>query len=189
MEKSKCTSIFNKGFKMKRLSIIIGLIFLTACSSIEPHKKASAEEATAPVVAEGTTPVTLSADDPDVGTFVKLATAAKLMHIFEGTGPFTAFVPSNAAFAKLGNDKLNRLMQPQGRDEATVLILSHIVPGRYTGANLKTRELTTLSGKKLSITADDGQVTVNGAKVIKPDDKSGPNGVVHVIDAVIVSQN
>jgi len=154
---------------------------------VEPHKKSSSGNKIAMAEpANETTPVKLSADDPDVGTFVMIATAAKLMHIFDGTGPFTAFIPSNEAFAKLGEGKLNALMQSQGRDEATILILSHIVPGRYMGANLKTRDLTALSGKKLAITADEGQVNVNGAKVIKPDDKSGPNGVVLLIDAVIV---
>lgn len=127
----------------------------------------------------------LREDDPDIGTFVKIAKAAELLNLFEGTGPFTAFIPSNDAFKHAGDKQMDEWLKPENRDNLTVLILYHVVPGRYTEKNLKTKELGALNGKKLNITvSDNGNISVNDAKVVKKN-ISGPNGEIYVIDKVL----
>lgn len=127
----------------------------------------------------------LREDDPDIGTFVKIAKSAGLLNLFEGTGPFTAFIPSNDAFKHVGDKQIEEWMKPANRDQLTVLILYHIIPGRYTDKNLKTRELGSLNGKKLNITvSDNGNISVNDAKVVKKN-ITGPNGEIYVIDKVL----
>lgn len=123
-------------------------------------------------------------DDPEIRLFVDGASAAGLRGVFKGTGPFTFFVPSNAAVEKYGNDKFKKLQQPQNEDTLVDLILFHIVPGEYHLNVLKPMTVKTINGKELNITVDNGEVRVNGAKVIRHD-MEGPNGTVHIIDTVL----
>lgn len=124
-------------------------------------------------------------DDPDLTTFVELLKAADLFDLFSGTGPFTVFVPSNEAFKKLGTKKKEELLKPENKDRLADLIIYHFVPGKYLSKNLKSTSLSTVNGKKLEVINDNGVIKVNGAKVTRFD-LVGPNGVVHVIDTVLV---
>jgi uncharacterized surface protein with fasciclin (FAS1) repeats len=136
-------------------------------------------------VGYGQEPVKRPIDDPDLKTFVEAGKAAGLQDIFQGTGPFTFFIPSNAAFEKFGRYKLQELMKPQNNDRLVTLLIYHVVPGKYLAQTLKTMELPTISGRSLNISVENGEIRVNGAKVIRSD-MVGPNGVVHEIDAVLV---
>lgn len=123
--------------------------------------------------------------DPNLQKFVEAIDAAGLTDVFNGTGPFTAFVPSNAAFEKLGTKKWNELMDPQNKDQLVTILTYHIVPGKYLAKNLKTKSLRTLNGKNIEITVEgEGNIKVNNAKVLRTD-LVGPNGVIHEIDTVI----
>lgn len=123
--------------------------------------------------------------EPDLKIFADLIVAAELSDLFEGTGPFTAFVPTNQAFEKLGEKKLSDLKKPENKDELTSLLIYHIIPGKYLSPNLKTRSYQTINGKKLTVDVDNGEIKVNGARVIKAD-LMGPNGVIHKIDTVLL---
>lgn len=123
--------------------------------------------------------------EPDLKTFADLIVAADLSDLFEGTGPFTAFVPTNQAFEKWGKGKLDELKKPENKDELTSLLIYHIVPGKYLSPNLKSRSYQTVNGKKLNVDVENGEIKVNGARVIKVD-LLGPNGVIHEIDTVLV---
>ena len=105
--------------------------------------------------------------------------------IFVGTGPFTGFAPSNEAFQKFGKEKLHQLLNPDNRDQLTSLIIYHVVPGKYLSKDLKSMDLKTINGKSLAITVQNGEIKVNNAKVIRKD-LVGPNGVIHIIDTVLV---
>lgn len=124
--------------------------------------------------------------NPDIKTFIEAGSAVGLKDLFQGTGPFTLFAPSNAAVVKYGTDKFNKLLKPENHDALVDLILYHVVPGEYLSKSIK-KDMTvrTINGKELQITVENGEIRVNGAKVIHAD-MEGPNGVVHEIDTVLV---
>lgn len=123
--------------------------------------------------------------DPDLSTFVMAIRAAELSDIFNGTGPFTAFIPSNAAFDKFGKVKLKELLKPENKDQLVDILIYHIVPGKYMAENLKSKSYRTVNGKPIEVTNENGQISVNNAKVIRTD-LAGPNGVIHEIDTVLI---
>lgn len=123
--------------------------------------------------------------DPNLSEFVKAIRAAEISDIFNGTGPFTAFVPSNAAFDKLGKAKLDELLKPENKDHLVDILIYHIVPGKYMAENLKTKSYRTVNGKPLEVKNENGQISVNNAKVTRTD-LTGPNGVIHEIDTVLI---
>lgn len=123
--------------------------------------------------------------NPDISIFVNAIVTAGLTDLFDGTGPFTAFAPSNQAFEKLGKKEMERLLKPENTDELVTLLMYHILPGKYPARNLKTRNYRTLSGKNIDVDVVEGVITVNNAKVIKTD-MFGPYGVIHEIDTVLV---
>lgn len=124
-------------------------------------------------------------DSPEFSTFKELAVSADVIGLFQGTGPFTVFIPNNAAFEKLGWLKLRELRNPSNKDQLAELLLDHVLPGKYMAKNLKTMTVKTVGGANLVIRAENGSITVNGAKVLKTD-LVGPNGVVHEIDTVLL---
>lgn len=132
----------------------------------------------------GTPPPKKPLQAPQFTTLLTLIKAADLQDIFIGTGPFTIFAPSNAAFEKLGKRQLAELTKPQNKDLLIDLLTYHVIPGKYLSANLKTMDAQTINGKKIHITVDDGQIKANNANVTKKD-LVGPNAVVYEIDAVL----
>lgn len=129
----------------------------------------------------GTRPI----DDPEVKSFADAAHAADIKQLFEGTGPFTVFAPTNAAFDKFGQSHLKQLLKASNHDELVDLLIYHIVPGEYHLENLKTMNLKTIQGKEIRVVVENGVIKVNNATVIKGD-MEGPNGVMHKIDTVLV---
>lgn len=121
------------------------------------------------------------------GSFNTLVTAIKtagLVDTLKSEGPFTVFAPTDAAFAKLPSGTLEALLQD--KEKLTAILTYHVVPGKVMAAdvvNLKTAK--TVNGKPLSISAANGSVMVNNAKVIRTD-ISASNGVIHVIDTVVL---
>lgn len=122
---------------------------------------------------------------PELSTFVALVNKAELKDLFNGTGPFTVFAPTNAAFKKLGQKKMDELSKPENRDELSTLLIYHVMPGKYLAKNLRTRTAPTINGKTLQISVENDQAQVNNAKIIKTD-IVGPNGVIHEIDTVLI---
>lgn len=120
--------------------------------------------------------------DPEIKTFRDLAFNAGLRDLFQGTGPFTFFAPSNEAFKNF--NKLQILQQPTNHDALVDLLIYHVVPGKYMSSTFKTMDLKTINGKELHISIENGTIKVNGANVTRRD-MVGPNGVVYVIDKVL----
>ncbi len=123
--------------------------------------------------------------EEDLSTFASLVTEAKLGDFFHGTGPFTSFAPTNAAFEKFDQKKLQELKDPKNRDELIDLINYHVILGKYLSSTLKPGKTRTVNGKTIDIRVEDGKIQVNNANVIKSD-LIGPNGVTYVIDTVLV---
>lgn len=122
-------------------------------------------------------------NDPELSTFRELVRGTGVYELFQGTGPFTAFAPNNAAFSKMDKAKLEALKQD--KDQLTTVLLFHVIPGKYMSKYIKPESVRTLNGKSITLNKQGDTVTVNQAKVIKAD-LDGPNGVVHIIDAVLL---
>jgi uncharacterized surface protein with fasciclin (FAS1) repeats len=123
------------------------------------------------------------------GSFKTLAaalTAADLVGALKGPGPFTVFAPTDEAFAKLPPGTLDSLLKPENKEKLKGILLYHVVSGKIMAADIKgAAKPATLQGATLDVKAGAGGVTVNGAKVTAAD-VAATNGVIHVIDAVVL---
>jgi len=122
------------------------------------------------------------------GDFTTLATALKsagLVDALKGEGPFTVFAPTDAAFAKLPEGTVEALLKD--KEKLTAILTYHVVPGKVTAADAKkVSSAKTLQGQSLAVeTTCCGQVSVGGANVVKADIHAS-NGVIHVIDRVLL---
>ena len=120
------------------------------------------------------------------GSFNTLATALKaagLIDTLKGPGPFTVFAPTDAAFAKIPKADLDALLKDKAR--LTAVLTYHVVPGKVMAADVSSGDVKTVQGDTATIKVDDGTVTIDSAKVIKTDIEAS-NGVIHVIDSVIM---
>jgi uncharacterized surface protein with fasciclin (FAS1) repeats len=120
----------------------------------------------------------------DFNTLVTAVKAAGLVETLKGEGPFTVFAPTDAAFAKVPTDTLNALLA----DKAALanVLTYHVVAGKVMAADVvKLSSAETVQGQAVSIEVKDGKVYVDGAQVVTTDIKAS-NGVIHVIDAVIL---
>jgi uncharacterized surface protein with fasciclin (FAS1) repeats len=119
------------------------------------------------------------------GNFKTLATAlqaAGLIDTLKGTGPFTVFAPTDEAFAKVPKDKLDALLKDKAA--LTKVLTYHVVPGKVMAKDVKAGKVKTVQGGELTL-ATAGGVTVDGAKVTATD-IAADNGVIHVIDSVVM---
>lgn len=136
---------------------------------------------------------------PNLTTLVSALQTAGLTQTLEGTGPFTIFAPDNAAFEKIPAATREGLMQPAQKAELTKILTYHVVPGRLTAADLAaqaqanngTATLTTVQGERLTVRdAGGGRWTITDAKggtsTITQADVGQSNGVVHVVDTVLM---
>jgi len=123
------------------------------------------------------------------GKFKTLAAAlgaADLVGVLKGEGPFTVFAPTDEAFAKLPAGTVENLLKPENRDQLAAILTYHVVPGAVTAADVvKLKEARTVNGGLLKVTVEGASVLVNDAKVTTTDIEAS-NGVIHVIDAVIL---
>ena len=127
-----------------------------------------------------------AAATPQLSTLVSALQAAELTTTLNGTGPFTVFAPVNSAFSALPADVLQRLLESGNRAILTKVLTFHVVPGRLTASQLQNGQtLTTVEGTALPVTVANGVVTVGGARVTTAD-VNASNGVVHLIDGVML---
>jgi len=123
------------------------------------------------------------------GSFKTLAaalTAADLVETLKGEGPFTVFAPTDKAFAKLPEGTLEDLLKPENKDKLVGILTYHVVSGKVMAADVvKLKKAKTVQGSEVKIKVKDGKVKVDGANVVKTDIEC-TNGVIHVIDAVIL---
>jgi uncharacterized surface protein with fasciclin (FAS1) repeats len=131
--------------------------------------------------------VETAAGNPAFSTLVTALTAANLTGALGGTGPFTVFAPNNDAFAKLPAGTVEDLVLPANKDKLTAILKLHVVSGKHMAADFtdKTAEIATLGGEKVTVTGKDGAVHVGAAKV-SSGDLNASNGVIHVIDTVMM---
>jgi uncharacterized surface protein with fasciclin (FAS1) repeats len=119
-------------------------------------------------------------------TLVAAIKAAGLVDTLKGTGPFTVFAPTDAAFAKLPAGTLDDLLKPENKEKLKGILTYHVVSGKVMAADVvKLKKAKTVQGQDLTIKVDGSTVMVDKAKVAKTDIACS-NGVIHVIDTVVL---
>lgn len=111
--------------------------------------------------------------------------AADLGTTLSGTGPYTVFAPTDAAFAALPAGTLDQLLLPENKAELQKVLTYHVIPGSVSSAQITPGAVNTVEGAPVNIAASAGEVTVGDAKVTQPD-ITASNGVIHVIDKVLL---
>ena len=121
-----------------------------------------------------------------LSTLVAAVKAGDLVDVLKGDGPFTVFAPTNEAFAKLPAGTVEDLLKPENKAKLVAVLTYHVVPGKVLSSDLKNgQKVTTVQGSEITITLKDGQALINNATVTAADIMAD-NGVVHVIDTVIL---
>jgi uncharacterized surface protein with fasciclin (FAS1) repeats len=133
-----------------------------------------------------TTIVDVAASNGSFSTLVAAVQAAGLVDTLSGTGPFTVFAPTDEAFAKLPAGTVESLLRPENIDKLRAVLTYHVVSGKVTAKDVvKLRTAKTVQGSNVSIAVVDGTVKIDGASVVTAD-VAASNGVIHVIDTVIL---
>ncbi len=121
-------------------------------------------------------------------TLVAAVQAAGLVDTLKGEGPFTVFAPTDEAFAALPAGTVEDLLKPENKDQLIAILTYHVVAGKVMSADIAGKEMsaTTVEGSDLMIDAMSG-VMINGANVVQADIEAS-NGVIHVIDTVLIPE-
>jgi uncharacterized surface protein with fasciclin (FAS1) repeats len=142
--------------------------------------------------------VDIAASSADHTTLVAAVKAAGLVETLKGTGPFTVFAPTNAAFGKLPAGTVEGLLKPESKATLTSILTYHVVPGKLMAkdviaavqAGKGKAVVKTVQGGSLTVTVDNGKVKITdekgGSAYVSAADLDASNGVIHVIDAVIL---
>ena len=142
--------------------------------------------------------VDIAVSNDDFSTLVTALKAADLVGALQGDGPFTVFAPTNDAFAKVDSDALASLLKPENKKALANVLTYHVIPSKLMAADvvaaLKANngkvEVTALNGQTLTVMSKDGKIWLkdqsNNYSEIIATDVAGSNGVIHVIDTVVM---
>ncbi len=166
-------NVLNKTSKIFTLTILALVTFGVMAGGSYKNKK---QDIVDTAVAAGT-----------FNTLVAAVKAADLVDTLKGDGPFTVFAPTDEAFAKLPAGTLENLLKPENKDQLAAILTYHVVSGKVKAKDVvKLDNATTVQGSDVDIMVKDGAVVLNGnSNVVKTDIKTS-NGVIHVIDTVIL---
>ncbi len=130
--------------------------------------------------------VDLAVSQDDLSTLVAAVKAGGLVDVLKGDGPFTVFAPTNEAFAALPKGTLETLLKPENKDQLVAILTYHVVAGKVMASDLSNgQKAGTVQGENVDVAISGGKVKISGANVIAAD-VLAKNGVVHVIDKVIL---
>ena len=153
---------------------------LAGCAKDAPQASTAAKMEAEPTI------VTVAAGAGQFNTLVAAVKAADLVATLQSQGPFTVFAPTDEAFAKLPAGTVDSLLLPENKAQLTAILKYHVVAGEVLAADvMKLSSADTVEGQPVVITASDSGVRVNDANVIKTDVMAS-NGVIHVIDTVLI---
>jgi uncharacterized surface protein with fasciclin (FAS1) repeats len=166
-----------KGEIVKRIYVVICSALLLAVSFSSNALAASNKDIVETAVAAG-----------DFKTLAAALQAAGLVDTLKGAGPFTVFAPTDEAFAKLPAGTVEDLLKPENKQKLISILTYHVVPGEVMAKDVvKLHEAKTVNGEELKIMVDGGKVMVGNSNVTKTDIQCS-NGVIHVIDTVLLPQ-
>jgi uncharacterized surface protein with fasciclin (FAS1) repeats len=168
-------------------SIAISLVLAAAPVTVQTAPaKPAAKPATATATTAKSTIVETAVAAGSFKTLVAAVQAAGLVETLNGAGPFTVFAPTDEAFAKLPAGTLEMLLKPENKAKLAAILTYHVVPGAVKAADVvKLKNAGTVNGQRVDIKVDGAKVTVDGAAVTATDIACS-NGVIHVIDTVIL---
>jgi uncharacterized surface protein with fasciclin (FAS1) repeats len=175
--------------------LAVGALALTACGS---DSNDAEEPATTEAAAEESATTEAAGDDVEAGNIVDVAvgagtfntlvaavTAADLAETLSGEGPFTVFAPTDDAFAALPEGLVDALLLPENKDALVAVLTYHVLGAEVPSSDVAPGDVETLQGESITISVDGDTVMVNDATVTAVDVEAS-NGVIHVIDAVLV---
>ena len=179
-----------------------GALVLAACGSDDDDSSTSSDTSaaaspTTTAASSGTTAmmaeetiVEIAAGNEDFSTLVAAVTAAGLAETLSGEGPFTVFAPTNEAFAKIPEATLTALLEPANKDTLTKILTYHVVAAEVMAADVTPGPVTTVEGTDFTIEVDGDKVVIvdgMGNRVnVTATDIEASNGVIHVIDGVLI---
>ncbi|WP_228693759.1 fasciclin domain-containing protein [Lunatimonas sp.] len=130
--------------------------------------------------------VDLAASTDFLSTLVAAVKAGDLVDVLKGDGPFTVFAPTNEAFAKLPAGTVESLLKPENKDKLIAVLTYHVVPGIVKSTDLKDgQKAKTVQGQEITVSLSGGKAMIDNATVTAADIEA-TNGIVHVIDSVIL---
>lgn len=183
---------------MKNLAyLFLGILLIAGlvnCTNVSPGSADASTSATTPsgggqsAVQDNDSQkdvVKVAIGSPDHTTLVTAVKAAELVDVLSNAGPFTVFAPTNAAFAKLPPGTVDGLLKPEKKEALQDILQFHVAVAVYKTDMLQDGQVLSMAnGGNVTIGVKDGKVTVNGANIIASVPAS--NGIVHVIDAVLL---
>ncbi len=174
---------------MKTLSILtLGALCAAVPMLANAGDSKTCSTSTAAYVGDGKTIVDTAVAAGQFNTLAAALKAAGLVDALQGAGPFTVFAPTDAAFAKLPKGTLEGLLDPKAKSTLSAILTYHVVSGNVKAEQvLKLKNATTLNGQRIDIVVDDRGVSIDGVRVTKTDIVCS-NGVIHVIDAVLMPE-
>ncbi|WP_245791824.1 fasciclin domain-containing protein [Modicisalibacter ilicicola] len=121
-------------------------------------------------------------------TLVAAVKAAELVETLKGEGPFTVFAPTDEAFAALPEGTVDELLKPENKEQLQSILTYHVVSGKIMAADaMQAASATTVQGQDLNISTEGDSVMINDATVVQADIEAS-NGVIHVIDGVLMPE-
>ncbi len=167
------------------------LLFLAGCSSSDSDDAAetpaaSMEASPSEAMEALGTIVDVAAASEDFETLVAAVTAADLVDTLSADGPYTVFAPTDDAFDALPEGLLDALLLPENKDTLTAILTYHVVSGEVTSDQVSAGDVPTVQGENITITTPDGDVVLNDTATVTAVDVDTDNGVIHVIDGVLV---
>ena len=170
--------------KVIALALVASISFAACGSDDEAETEETATEETVAEAAAAGDIVAVASSTEGFSTLVAALSAAGLVETLQGAGPFTVFAPSDDAFAALPAGLLEKLLLPENIAVLTSILTYHVVSGTVMSADIMAGDVPTVEGSTVALDTASG-VTVNGATVTTAD-VAASNGVIHVIDAVMV---
>jgi uncharacterized surface protein with fasciclin (FAS1) repeats len=170
--------------KVIALALVASISFAACGSDDEASTEETVTEETVAEAAAAGDIVAVASSTEGFSTLVAALSAAGLVETLQGAGPFTVFAPSDDAFAALPAGLLEKLLLPENVAVLTSILTYHVVSGTVMSADIMAGDVPTVEGSTVALDTASG-VTVNGATVTTAD-VAASNGVIHVIDAVMV---
>lgn len=175
-----------KGTPMKKAigGVVAALLLLTACGADDSTSEDTVVETTMMETAMPGDIVAVASSTEGFSTLVAAVTAAGLVETLQGEGPFTVFAPTDEAFAALPAGLLDKLLLPENQAVLASILTYHVVAGKVMSTDVMAGDVATVEGSNITLGTTNG-VQVNDATVVSADVEAS-NGVIHVIDKVLV---
>jgi uncharacterized surface protein with fasciclin (FAS1) repeats len=179
----------------KRIALLAAAAFSALAFTSAITAPAGAEEKTVMVGGAAMFPskniIQNAVNSKDHTTLVAAVKAAGLVETLEGKGPFTVFAPTNTAFGKLPAGTVDTLVKPESKATLTKILTYHVVPGRLEASSLTDgKKLKTVEGEELSVKHRDGKIWIvdakGGSSMVTISNVNQSNGVIHVVDTVLM---